>query len=171
MNLHNLKPNKGSKHRIKRLGKGESSGLGKTSGKGHKGQKARSGSGVRVGFEGGQMPLHRRLPKKGFNNKRFADKVAIVTLYQLETQARDKNKAAADALKAKAESDALNTPQAKFQANLESRIYSQLAKQITDSLFGANGAPQCAPTNGVCGEMNVAGNNITWKVDVAWHYP
>ena len=84
MNLHNLKPNKGAKHRVKRLGKGESSGLGKTAGKGHKGQKARSGSGVRVGFEGGQMPLHRRLPKKGFNNKRFADKVVIVTLYQLE---------------------------------------------------------------------------------------
>lgn len=89
MNLHTLKPNKGSKHRIKRLGKGESSGLGKTSGKGHKGQKARSGSGVRVGFEGGQMPLHRRLPKKGFNNKRFADKVAIVTLYQLEKKFED----------------------------------------------------------------------------------
>lgn len=89
MNLHNLKPNKGSKHRIKRLGKGESSGLGKTSGKGHKGQKARSGSGVRVGFEGGQMPLHRRLPKRGFNNKRFADKVVIVTLYQLEKKFED----------------------------------------------------------------------------------
>ena len=92
----------------------------------------------------------------------------VLTLHQLETQAKDKNKAAADALKAKAESDALNTPQAKFQANLESRIYSQLAKQITDSLFGANGAPQCVPTNGVCGEMNVAGNNITWKVDGAF---
>jgi len=89
MNLHNLKPNKGAKHRIKRLGKGESSGLGKTSGKGHKGQKARSGSGVRVGFEGGQMPLHRKLPKKGFNNKRFADKVVIVTLYQLEKKFDD----------------------------------------------------------------------------------
>ena len=89
MNLHNLKTNKGSKHRIKRLGKGESSGLGKTSGKGHKGQKARSGSGVRVGFEGGQMPLHRRLPKRGFNNKRFADKVVIVTLYQLEKKFED----------------------------------------------------------------------------------
>ena len=66
MNLHTLKTNPGSKHRIKRLGKGESSGQGKTSGKGHKGQKARSGSGVRVGFEGGQMPLYRRLPKRGF---------------------------------------------------------------------------------------------------------
>ena len=92
----------------------------------------------------------------------------VLTLYQLETQAKDKNKAAADAMKAKEESDKLNTPQAKFQANLESRIYSQLAKQITDSLFGANGAPQCTPTNGVCGEMNVAGNNITWKVDGAF---
>ena len=89
MNLHNLKVNKGAKHRVKRLGRGESSGLGKTSGKGHKGQKARSGSGVRVGFEGGQMPLHRKLPKRGFNNKRFADKVLIVTLYQLEKKFED----------------------------------------------------------------------------------
>jgi hypothetical protein len=90
----------------------------------------------------------------------------VLTLYQLETQARDKNKAAADALKAKAESDALNTPQAKFQANLESRIYSQLAKQITDSLFGVNGVPVCtANSAGNCGQMEVAGNNITWKVE------
>lgn len=89
----------------------------------------------------------------------------VLTLYQLETQAKDKNKAAADALKAKQESDALNTPQAKFQANLESRIYSQLAKQITDSLFGVNGVPQCtANSQGNCGQMEVAGNNITWKV-------
>jgi hypothetical protein len=92
----------------------------------------------------------------------------VLTLYQLETQAKDKNKSAGDALKAKEESDKLNTPQAKFQANLESRIYSQLAKQITDSLFGSNGVPQCTISNGVCGEMNVAGNNITWKVDGAF---
>jgi hypothetical protein len=89
----------------------------------------------------------------------------VLTLYQLETQAKDKNKAAADALIAKAESDKLNTPQAKFQANLESRIYSQLAKQITDSLFGVNGVPVCTANNmGNCGQMEVAGNNITWKV-------
>jgi hypothetical protein len=88
----------------------------------------------------------------------------VLTIHQLETQAKDKNKSAADALKAKAESDALNTPQAKFQANLESRIYSQLAKQITDSLFGANGVPQCTMTNNVCGDMEVAGNKITWTV-------
>jgi hypothetical protein len=89
----------------------------------------------------------------------------VLTLQQLETQAKDKNKAAADALKAKQESDALNTPQAKFKANLESRIYSQLAKQITDSLFGVNGVPVCTANNaGNCGEMEVAGNFITWKV-------
>jgi len=89
----------------------------------------------------------------------------VLTLYQLETQAKDKNKAAGDAMKAKEESDKLNTPQAKFQANLESRIYSQLAKQITDSLFGVNGVPVCTVNSaGNCGQMEVAGNNITWKV-------
>ena len=89
MNLHNLKTNPGSKHKTKRLGKGESSGLGKTSGKGHKGQKARSGSGVRVGFEGGQMPLHRRLPKRGFNNTRFQDKIAVVNVASLNDRFED----------------------------------------------------------------------------------
>ncbi len=71
MRLHNLKPNPGAKHRRKRLGQGESSGHGKTSGRGGKGQTARSGSSIRPGFEGGQMPLIRRLPKRGFNNARF----------------------------------------------------------------------------------------------------
>ncbi len=84
LTLDNLKPNPGAKHRKKRLGCGESSGLGKTCGKGHKGQKARSGGSIRPGFEGGQMPLHRRLPKKGFNNTRFRDTIAIVNLNQLE---------------------------------------------------------------------------------------
>ena len=84
MNLHDLSPNPGSKHRVKRLGKGESSGQGKTSGRGHKGQKSRSGGGVRVGFEGGQMPLNRRLPKRGFNNFTFADKIAVVNLARIE---------------------------------------------------------------------------------------
>ena len=68
MRLHNLKPNAGAKHRKKRLGSGEASGLGKTSGRGHKGQRSRAGSGIRPGFEGGQMPLYRRLPKRGFSN-------------------------------------------------------------------------------------------------------
>jgi large subunit ribosomal protein L15 len=86
MELHNLKPNPGAKHRVKRLGAGESSGLGKTSGKGNKGQKARSGSGVRVGFEGGQMPIHRRLPKRGFNNFDFRDKWNVVNVGDLDSR-------------------------------------------------------------------------------------
>jgi large subunit ribosomal protein L15 len=71
MRLHDLKPRPGSKHRRKRLGQGESSGHGKTSGRGGKGQTARSGSSIRVGFEGGQMPLIRRMPKRGFNNSNY----------------------------------------------------------------------------------------------------
>ena len=83
MRLHNLKPRPGAKHRVKRLGIGESSGHGKTSGKGHKGQKARSGGSIRLGFEGGQMPLIRRLPKRGFNNAAFHKNYAIVNVSDL----------------------------------------------------------------------------------------
>ena len=83
MNLHTLKPRPGAKHRRKRLGAGESSGHGKTSGKGHKGQKARSGGSIRPGFEGGQMPLIRRLPKRGFSNAQFSTRFAIVNVSQL----------------------------------------------------------------------------------------
>jgi large subunit ribosomal protein L15 len=89
MKLHTLAPNKGAKHKVKRLGCGESSGHGKTSCKGNKGQKARSGSGTRVGFEGGQMPLHRRLPKRGFNNINFKTKVEVVNLSQIEKAFND----------------------------------------------------------------------------------
>jgi len=83
MRLHNLSPRPGAKKRRKRLGSGESSGRGKTSGKGHKGQKARSGGSIRLGFEGGQMPLIRRLPKRGFNNAAFKLRYAIVNLDDL----------------------------------------------------------------------------------------
>jgi large subunit ribosomal protein L15 len=89
MRLHDLKPNAGAKHRRKRLGSGESSGHGKTSGKGHKGQKARSGGTIRPGFEGGQMPLHRRLPKRGFNNAAFKTVYGIVNLDDLEKRFDD----------------------------------------------------------------------------------
>ena len=82
-----MKPRPGSTHRVKRLGCGESSGHGKTSGKGHKGQKARSGGSIRLGFEGGQMPLYRRLPKRGFNNIAFKTKVAVVNLNDLDVLA------------------------------------------------------------------------------------
>ena len=83
MRLHNLRPRPGSRHRVKRLGCGESSGHGKTSGKGNKGQKARSGGSIRLGFEGGQMPLIRRLPKRGFNNAAFHKHYAVVNVSDL----------------------------------------------------------------------------------------
>ena len=82
MKLHELSPVPGSRKKKKRLGQGLGSGQGKTAGKGHKGQKARSGGGVRPGFEGGQMPLSRRLPKRGFTNI-FAKEYAIVNVSDL----------------------------------------------------------------------------------------
>ena len=83
MRLHDLRPRPGARHRKKRLGCGESSGHGKTSGKGHKGQKARSGGSIRIGFEGGQMPLIRRAPRRGFNNAAFSTDYAPVNLRDL----------------------------------------------------------------------------------------
>jgi large subunit ribosomal protein L15 len=85
MRLHDLKPRPGAKHRRKRLGQGESSGHGKTAGRGGKGQTARSGSSIRIGFEGGQMPLIRRIPKRGFNNKRFGTRYLPVNLEDLNS--------------------------------------------------------------------------------------
>ncbi len=83
MRLGELSPAVGSKKRKRRVGRGMASGNGKTSGKGHKGQNARSGGGVRPGFEGGQMPLHRRVPKRGFNNI-FKKRYAIINVGDLE---------------------------------------------------------------------------------------
>lgn len=83
MNLHELSPAPGSTQVGKRKGRGAGTGNGKTAGRGHKGQKARSGGGVRVGFEGGQMPLARRVPKRGFNNI-FAKPLAIINLSDLD---------------------------------------------------------------------------------------
>jgi large subunit ribosomal protein L15 len=80
MKIEDLKPAKGSRRDNRRVGRGVGSGLGKTSGKGHKGQKARSGSGKGAGFEGGQMPLQRRIPKRGFRNYPFSKEFAIVNL-------------------------------------------------------------------------------------------
>lgn len=83
MRLDELKPTEGSRFETKRVGRGIGSGTGKTSGKGHKGQNARSGGGVRPGFEGGQMPLYRRLPKRGFTNI-FAKQYVTVNVEVLE---------------------------------------------------------------------------------------
>lgn len=83
MRLDELQPAEGSKFKVKRIGRGIGSGTGKTSGKGHKGQNARSGGGVRPGFEGGQMPLYRRLPKRGFKNI-FAKQYVTINVEELE---------------------------------------------------------------------------------------
>lgn len=82
MKLHELKPAQGSRKSLKRVGRGMSSGTGKTSGRGHKGQNSRSGGGVRIGFEGGQMPLYRRIPKRGFTNI-FAKEIVEVNINRL----------------------------------------------------------------------------------------
>jgi large subunit ribosomal protein L15 len=84
MQLHELSPNPGAKKAKKRVGRGIGSGLGKTSGKGHKGQNARAGGGVRMGFEGGQMPLSRRLPKKGFTNYPFRVSYEVINVEALD---------------------------------------------------------------------------------------
>jgi len=84
LKLSELSPIAGATKKAKRKGRGIGSGNGKTAGRGHKGQKARSGGGVRRGFEGGQMPLHRRIPKRGFNNTRFGTDYSIVNLTDLE---------------------------------------------------------------------------------------
>ena len=83
MKLNNITPTEGAFKERKRVGRGTGSGLGKTSGKGHKGQNARSGGGVRVGFEGGQLPLFRRLPKRGFSNANFKIRYATINLSDL----------------------------------------------------------------------------------------
>ncbi len=83
LTLNNLKSPKGAHRNTKRIGRGQGSGWGTQAGKGHKGQKARSGGGVMLGFEGGQMPIYRRLPKRGFSNAPFKTEYAIVTLDQV----------------------------------------------------------------------------------------
>ncbi len=83
MNIQSLKPAENSRFSKKRLGRGIGSGVGKTSGKGHKGQNARSGGGVRVGFEGGQMPLIRKLPRRGFTNADFKKVYTVVNVSDL----------------------------------------------------------------------------------------
>jgi large subunit ribosomal protein L15 len=84
MKLHELSPPNGSRKSRKRLGRGVGSGKGKTAGRGTKGQNSRSGGGVRPGFEGGQMPIHRRLPKRGFTNI-FKKKIAVINIHDLST--------------------------------------------------------------------------------------
>ena len=97
MKLHDLSPAAGSTKERKRIGRGPASGQGKTAGKGHKGQKARAGRGMRAGFEGGQMPLQRRIPKRGFNNI-FATEMAITNIATLDKYFDDGATVTIDAL-------------------------------------------------------------------------
>ena len=99
MKLYELQPAAGSVKDVKRIGRGHGSGNGKTAGKGHKGQKARSGGSIRAGFEGGQMPLQRRMPKRGFNNI-FATEYATVNVSALEERFEAGATVDAEALKA-----------------------------------------------------------------------
>ncbi len=99
MKLYELQPAAGSVKDVKRIGRGHGSGSGKTAGKGHKGQKARSGGSIRPGFEGGQMPLQRRMPKRGFNNI-FATEYAAVNVSALEERFEAGATVDAEALKA-----------------------------------------------------------------------
>ena len=99
MKLYELQPAAGSVKDVKRIGRGHGSGNGKTAGKGHKGQKARSGGSIRPGFEGGQMPLQRRMPKRGFNNI-FATEYATVNVSALEERFEAGATVDAEALKA-----------------------------------------------------------------------
>lgn len=89
MKLHTLQPAEGSRKLRNRVGRGQGSGNGKTAGRGQKGQKARSGGGVRLGFEGGQQPLFRRLPKRGFSNAQFKTKYAVINLSDLNKFDKD----------------------------------------------------------------------------------
>lgn len=101
MKLHTIQPAEGAVTPAKRLGRGIGSGLGKTSGKGHKGQWARSGGGVRPGFEGGQMPLIRRLPKRGFKNAMFKKVYTVVNIGVLNDLYNDGDVVTAEDLQAK----------------------------------------------------------------------
>ena len=98
MKLHELKNVKGAIHRKKRVGCGEGGGHGKTSGRGGKGQSARSGSSIRPGFEGGQMPLYRKLPHRGFNQAAFRDEVAVINIGELSGLPADVTDVTAESL-------------------------------------------------------------------------
>jgi large subunit ribosomal protein L15 len=142
MRLHDLKTRPGSKHRRKRLGQGESSGHGKTSGRGGKGQTARSGSSIRIGFEGGQMPLIRRIPKRGFNNTRHGTRFIAVNLESLNAfddgaqvdeatlRGRGLANGRADGIKI------LGTGELKKKLNVHAHAFSASAKAKIEGLGG-----------------------------------
>ena len=142
MKLNELSPVEGSKKKSKRIGRGHGSGWGKTAGKGHKGQKARSGGSIRPGFEGGQMPLQRRVPKRGFNNI-FAKNVVAINLSVLNRKFNDGDTVDFEALKAagivKNGFDAVKVlGNGKLDKNLTVKVsaYSESAKAAIEAAGG-----------------------------------
>lgn len=141
MNLHELSPAIGSQRDVKRIGRGHGSGQGKTAGKGHKGQKARSGGGVRPGFEGGQMPLQRRIPKRGFNNI-FAKKIVAVNVGSLNVFEDGANVDAQALINAgiiKKEHDGikiLSNGKLTKKLNVKASAFSESAKQKIEEVGG-----------------------------------
>ena len=141
MNLHELSPAAGSTHVGKRKGRGAGTGNGKTAGRGHKGQGARSGGGVRVGFEGGQMPLSRRVPKRGFNNI-FAKPLEIINLSALNAF-EDGDVVTAEALLAKGILSkceygykVLGNGKLTKKVTVEASAFSQSAKEAIEAAGG-----------------------------------
>ena len=144
MRLHDLKPRPGAKHRRKRLGQGESSGHGKTSGRGGKGQTARSGSSIRIGFEGGQMPLIRRIPKRGFNNARHAIRYVPINLDSLN-QFDDGARVDADALR---EAGLANGPVKRIKILGDGELNKKLT--VSAHAFSASARTKIEAKGGTC---------------------
>ena len=154
MNLSNLKPPAGSRHSRKRLGRGEASGLGKTSGRGHKGQGSRSGSGVPMGFEGGQNPLLRRLPKFGFTkpNRELRE---VITLTELN---RFKDGATVDMASLKE----IKLISSKFEGRVKILATGKLERKLTVKLeHCSEGAKKAIETAGGSVEAIIASKNVS----------
>ena len=142
MKLHELSPVEGPKKGSRRIGRGHGSGWGKTAGKGHKGQKARSGGSIRPGFEGGQMPLQRRVPKRGFNNI-FAKNIVAINLSTLNRKFNDGDTVDVEALRAagvvKNSFDAVKVlGNGKLEKNLTVKVsaFSESAKAAIEAAGG-----------------------------------
>ena len=144
MKLHELSPAAGSTKENFRKGRGAGSGNGKTAGKGHKGQNARSGGGVRPGFEGGQLPLYRKLPKRGFNNSRFAKVYTVINLDLIEKLFNDGDVVDAAALLAKGVVSGVAADGVKVLGNgdltknltVKAAVFSATAKEKIEAVGG-----------------------------------
>jgi len=137
--LSSLRPKKGSVKRKKRIGRGDGSGKGSTAGKGHKGQLARTGGKVRRGFEGGQTPLHRRLPKFGFSNVDFATKYSVINLSQLEKlsgEVTPETLKTAKLVKGRAPVKVLGNGQLKKALTVKAHQFSESAKKAIEAAGG-----------------------------------